>query len=55
MDLKPYICKRCGAQINVAKMRCEYCGTSYLKQLNISLDRHIIVDHLICDHFKDIQ
>lgn len=29
MDLKPYICKCCGGQINVAKMRCEYCGTSY--------------------------
>jgi hypothetical protein len=29
MDLKPYICERCGAPINVAKMKCEYCGTKY--------------------------
>ena len=29
MDLKPYICERCGGPINVSKMKCEYCGTSY--------------------------
>ena len=29
MNLKPYICKYCGGRINVAKMKCEYCDTSY--------------------------
>lgn len=29
MELKPYICKYCGARINVAKMKCEYCDTPY--------------------------
>lgn len=39
MDLKPYICKCCGGRINVAKMRCDYCGTQYedasLKRITI--------------------
>lgn len=29
MDLKPYICERCGAPINVSTMKCDYCGTKY--------------------------
>ena len=29
MDLRPYICKQCGATINPATMKCEYCGTHY--------------------------
>lgn len=39
MDLKPYICECCGGRINVAKMKCEYCGTIYenesLKRITI--------------------
>lgn len=29
MELKPYICERCGGPINISKMKCEYCGTEY--------------------------
>lgn len=29
MELKAHICKCCGGKINIAKMQCEYCGTSY--------------------------
>lgn len=29
MDLRPYVCKQCGAAINVARMKCDYCGTAY--------------------------
>lgn len=40
MNLHPYICKCCGARINVAKMRCEYCDTPYenesLKRIEIA-------------------
>ena len=43
MDLKPYICERCGAGIDVARMRCDYCGTSYedkaLKRIKIETVR----------------
>lgn len=39
LDLKPYVCKRCGGRINVAKMKCEYCDTAYenesLKRITI--------------------
>lgn len=39
MKLEPYICKCCGGRINVAKMRCEYCGTPYKDE---SLKRLVI-------------
>ena len=29
MTMNPLICKQCGGTINPAKMRCEYCGTRY--------------------------
>ena len=29
MDLRPYICKQCGAAINPATLKCDYCGTAY--------------------------
>lgn len=29
MNLKPHICPQCGAPIDLAKMRCDYCGTQY--------------------------
>lgn len=40
MDLRPYICKCCGGQINPATMLCEYCGTYHddpaLRRLTIT-------------------
>lgn len=27
--MKPYICTQCGATINRATMKCEYCGAQY--------------------------
>lgn len=40
MDLRPYICKQCGGQIDPATMRCEFCNTYHddpaLKRLTIS-------------------
>jgi hypothetical protein len=40
MDLRPYICKQCGGQIDPATMRCEYCNTYHddpaLRRLTIS-------------------
>lgn len=40
MDLRPYICKQCGGTINLATLKCEYCGTPYkdesLKRITIS-------------------
>jgi hypothetical protein len=43
MDLRPYICNQCGGPINVAKMRCEHCGTEYydksLSHITISAAR----------------
>lgn len=39
MELKPYICKCCGAPVNISKMKCDYCGTVYhndaLKEITI--------------------
>lgn len=39
MNLNPHVCKQCGGPINMLKMRCEYCGTSYE---NESLNRIVI-------------
>ena len=29
MELQTMTCKNCGAQINRATLRCDYCGTAY--------------------------
>lgn len=39
MDLRPYICKQCGAAISPATLKCEYCGTPYKDK---SLSRIVI-------------
>lgn len=40
MDLRPYICKQCGGQIDPATMRCRHCDTEYydphLRRVTIS-------------------
>jgi hypothetical protein len=40
MDLRPYICERCGGTVNPATLKCEYCGTPYkdesLKHITIT-------------------
>lgn len=40
MNLTPYICKCCGGRVNVANMRCDYCGVEYrdesLKRIQIT-------------------
>lgn len=39
-DLRPYICKQCGGQIDPATMRCKHCDTYYddpaLKRIEIT-------------------
>ena len=57
MELNPYICKCCGGRINIAKMRCEYCDTSYedtsLKRIKIESVRpgqHTIRAEVIITH-----
>lgn len=32
--MKPYICPRCGGQVNRVKMICEYCGTQFREEYN---------------------
>lgn len=63
MNLTPYVCKCCGGRVNVANMRCDYCGTEYrdesLKRIQITQVRpgeHVIraqvelsLDHMTYD------
>ena len=37
---KPLICTCCGAKINRATMRCEYCGTEYREDHCALVIRH---------------
>lgn len=37
---KPLICTCCGAKINRATMRCEYCGTEYQEEHGVPVIRY---------------
>ena len=37
---KPLICVCCGAKINRATMRCEYCGTEYREEHGVPVIRY---------------
>lgn len=43
MDLRPHICKQCGGHIDLATMKCAYCGTTYsdpaLRNITFKVDR----------------
>lgn len=48
--MKELKCKSCGAPLNASTMKCEYCGTSYLKESGDDLpklDKIVKFNHIL--------
>jgi len=70
MTMNPLLCKQCGGTINPEKMRCEYCGTRYerdedlTKPLRVTyqvgprpaiLQNETVVDNRLIDYVSDAE